>query len=166
MTVPDRSLLALEHLALMGLCLLASGCAAPGSSFAADGVEKWQATGTTAISVTGDVTFAPNKIQFQNGQSLPLAIVGRVPDFNAMGEKVAATVYRVTTPADPRLKNGNHLCGSGSPTQPVTYIAIWNPEALPGDKAPRAMAAFSGKDPPRSTDGPASCGVYNYESDK
>src|ERR1035438_4897412 len=142
MTVPDRSLLALEHLALVGLCLRGSVCAAPGSSFAAEGVEKWQATSTTAISVTGDVTFAPGKIQFQNGQSLPLAIVGHVPDFKGMGEKVDATVYRVTTPADPGLKNGNHLCGSGSPTVPVTYIAVWKPEALPGDKSPRSMAAF------------------------
>jgi hypothetical protein len=150
-------------LALAGLCLLAGGCAAPRSAVAAEAAERWRATSTTAMSVTGDVTFAPDKMQFQNGQSLPLAIIGRVPDFKAMGEGVNATLYRVTTPADPRLKNGNHLCGGGSRTQPVTYIAVWNPEVLPGDKASRSMAAFSGKDPPRSAGGPESCGVYNYE---
>src|SRR5580704_9312307 len=132
MTVPVRSLSILEYLVLVGLCLLASGCTVPGSSLAAEGVERWHATSTTAISVTGDVTFAPDKMQFQNGQSLPLAMIGRVPDFKAMGQSVNATLYRVTTPADPRLKNGNHLCGGGSRTQPVTYIAVWNPEVLPG----------------------------------
>ena len=110
MKLPDRSLPVPERLALVGLCLFASGCAVPGFSFAADVVERWQATSTTAISVTGDVTFTPSKIQFQNSQSLPLALVGRVSGFKAMGDKVDAAVYRVTTPADLRLKNGNHLC--------------------------------------------------------
>jgi hypothetical protein len=162
----DRPLSILGHLAVAGLCLSASACAVPGSSFAAEGAEKWRATSTTAMSVTGDVTFMPTKIQFQNGQSLTLATVGPVSDFKVEGEKVQATVYRVTTPADLALKNGNHLCGSTGHSQPVTFIVTWNPEAFPGDKPPRSMAAFSGKDAPRSDDGPASCGVYNYELDK
>jgi hypothetical protein len=144
------------------LCILVGACSNPGPSLAA-GVEHWQATGETAISVTGNVTFAPDKIQFQNGQSLPLKVIGAVSDFKAAGESVAATVYRVTTPADPALKNGNRLCGAGSKSTPVTYLAVWNPEALPGDKAPRALAAFSGKDAPRSTAGTDTCGIYNYD---
>jgi len=159
-----RSRLILEPLALLGLCLFVSNCATPGPSFAAESAEKWRATSTTAMSITGDVTFTPAKIQFQNGQSLALATAGRIPDFKAEGDKVAAAVYRVTIPADPALKNGNHLCGSAGHSQPVTFIVTWNPEAFPGDKPPRSMAAFSGKDAPRSDE--ASCGIYNYELDK
>src|SRR5437016_10979470 len=116
MTKPNRPLLLLAQLALVGLCLLAGGCVT-GSSPTAEGVERWRAASTTAMSVTGDLTFAPNNIRFQNGQSLPLAIIGRLSGFNVLGEKVDATLYRVTTPADPKLKNGNHLCGGGSHTE-------------------------------------------------
>jgi hypothetical protein len=155
-----------QRLALVGLWVLASGFTVAGSSLAAEEVERWQATSTTALSVTGDIAFAPDKMQFQNGQSLSLAIIGHLSGFEAMGETVDATVYRVTAPADPPLKNGNHLCGSGSRALSVTYIAIWTPEALPGDTSPRSMAAFSGKDPPHSAGSPDSCGVYSYDSDR
>jgi hypothetical protein len=151
-------------LAFVGLCLFVSNCAAPRSSFAAEGVEKWIATSTTATSITGNITFTPTKIQFQNGQSLALTTVGRVADFKAEGEKVAAMVYRVTPPADPVLKNGNRLCGGAGHGQPVTFVVTWSPEPLPGDKPPRSMAAFSGKDAPHSDEGV--CGIYNYELDK
>ena|ERR1700733_11708754 len=165
MMVRTDSRLLFRGLALVGLCLLASGVLVPGLSRAAEQAERWQATSLTAISVTGNVTFAPDRIQFENGPSLSLAIIGPVSGFKAMGETVDATVFRVTAPADPGLKNGNRLCGSQSRTLPVTYIAIWNPEALPGDKSPRSMAAFSGTDPPNSSGSPDSCGIYTYDSD-
>jgi hypothetical protein len=136
---------------------------APRATLAADSVEMWRAASTTASSVSGDVTFAPSKIQFQNGQSLPLAVIGRVKNFQATGEAVDATVYRVTAPADLRLLNGNHLCGGGGHSQAVTYIVVWIPEAPPGGAPARSMAAFSGKDQPRSDGDPAACGTYNYE---
>lgn len=162
----QRPLMILDRLALVvGLCLPAIHCIVPGPALAADATEKWQATSTTAISVTGNITFAPNRIQFQNGQSLPLAVVSHVTDFKAMGDNVAATIYRVTAPADLRLKNGNHLCGGGGHSQPVTYIVIWKPEAPPDEK-PRSMAAFSGKEPPHSSGDASSCGIYNYDSDR
>ena len=161
MRLTDRLLLVSKSIALAGVFLLACSCAVPGS-YAADVAEKWQAASTTATSVTGNVTFTPSKIQFQNGQSLPLALAGHAADFKSMGDKVNATVYRVTAPADLKLKGGNHLCGNGSHTLPVTYIVVWIPEAV-GDKPPRSMAAFSGKDQPKADDSPDSCGVYNYE---
>lgn len=146
------------------LLALAGVLPALGPSIAADAPERWAATSTTALSVTGNVTFAPDKITFQNGRSLPLSLVGHVAGFKGMGEAVEATLYRVTAPADPRLENGNHLCGGGGHSLPVTYVAVWTPNPLPGDKAPRSMAAFSGKDQPRSADDPSSCGVYNYDA--
>jgi hypothetical protein len=164
MTTLGRSRPLVERIASITLCALASGFPGLGSSRAAGVAEHWVATSTTAISVTGNVTFAPDKMTFQAGPSLPLALVGHVAAFQEMGETVDATVYRVTAKVDPRLKNGNHLCGSPGHGLPVTYIAVWAPDPLPGDKAPRSMAAFSSKDPPRSAGGATSCGVYNYDA--
>jgi hypothetical protein len=133
------------------------------TSFAADAPEHWVAASTTAMSVTGNVTFEPKKITFQNGQSLPLSFIGPAPRFKDMDETVSAVIYRVTTPSDPALKSGNRLCGGGKRMIPVTYIAVWKPKPVFGDQPGRSMAAFSGEDAPRSSAGNGSCGVYNYE---
>lgn len=146
------------------LLALAGALLALGPAVAADAPEHWSATSTTSMAVTGNVTFAPDKVTFQDGRSLPLSLVGHVSGFRGMGETVEATLYRVTVPADLRLENGNHLCGGGRHSVPVTYIAVWTPTPLPGDTAPRAMAAFSGKGRPRSAGGPSSCGVYGYDA--
>jgi hypothetical protein len=113
------------------------------------------------MAVTGNVIFAPDRMTFQNGASLSLSKEGRVRSFKGMGEIVDATVYRVGVPADLSLRNENHVCGDGKRTVPVTYIVVWHPKPLPGDKAVRAMAAFSGKRPTRSDEDATSCGVYN-----
>ena len=65
--------------------------------------EHWQATSTTAMSITGNITLAPGKITFATGKSLPLAAPVPLPGFRAEGRKVAATLYKVTTPADLQL---------------------------------------------------------------
>jgi hypothetical protein len=120
--------------------------------------EHWEAVSTTAISITGDVTFSPGRIAFGNGKSLPLAAAGAAPHFDWSGKKTA-TLYRVTAPADPVLVHGNRLCGA-----PVTFIAIWKPDLVGSDIDPRAMAAFSGNAPPTVAGGPNFCGTYNYEA--
>ena len=51
------------------------------SAWAAPAGDLWKAYSMTAISITGDVTFAPDKITFGNGKSLPLAPAGSVPGF-------------------------------------------------------------------------------------
>ena len=134
------------------------------SARASDAPERWTATSTTAISITGNITFSPGRIVFQNGRALPLAAVGRAAAFRDADATLAATVYRVTTPADPLLLNGNRLCGGAAHALPVTYLAIWIPQPLPGEKAPRTMAAFSGHSPPRSSDGAGACGTYSYDA--
>jgi hypothetical protein len=136
---------------------------APGAAAAAGAAEHWEATSTTAMSITGNVTFTPEKIVFQNGRSLPLSFLGHVAGFKAMGETADAAIYRVTSPADPTLRNGNHLCGGAGHAVPVTFVAVWVPTALPGDATPRSMAAFSGKDAPRSAEGDDVCGTFNYD---
>jgi hypothetical protein len=141
----------------------AGALGAIGPAAAAGAVEHWEATSNTAMSITGNVTFAPDKIVFQNGRSLQLSLVGHETAFKADGETADAAIYRVTSPADPTLRNGNHLCGGPGHAVPVTFIAVWVPAALPGDTAPRSIAVFSGRDAPRSAGGDDLCGTFNYD---
>lgn len=153
----------LQCLAIAGICLFADNCVSPRSSFAADNPEHWDASSNTAMSITGNVVFTPVKIQFQNGQSLPLALIGPVQGFQVLGSSVNAAVYRVTAPADPPLKRGTRICGSDKNTKLITYIAVWKPD---GDASSRGMAVFSGKDQPGSGDAPGVCGVFFYDMGK
>ena len=97
------------------------------------------------------------------GHALTLSEPTALPRFLAEGSPVAATRYRVASPADPPLLNGNRLCGGKTPA-PVTYIVLWTPQELAGDTAPRSLAAFSGPTPPTGTDSPGLCGTFRYEA--
>jgi hypothetical protein len=143
---------------LAAAALLAQSCA-----WAAPAGEKWEAVSTTAMGVTGDITFSPDRITFGNGKSLPLAPSGTLPAFGAPTENVSATLYRVTAPADPVLLHGNRLCG-GPAAQGVTFIVVWKPARVASDVDPRSMAAFSGDVRPTAAGGPGFCGTYNYEA--
>jgi hypothetical protein len=127
---------------------------------AAWAAEHWQATSTTAMSITGNVTLAPDKITFATGKFLPLAAPVPLPGFSVEGHKVAATLYKVTAPADLQLLRGNRLCDG----HPVTYIVVWTPQPIGGDVAPRSMSPFSGPAVPTTDASPTSCGTFNYEA--
>jgi hypothetical protein len=132
------------------LALLAAALLAHSRAWPAPAGEHWEAVSTTALAITGDVTFAPDRITFGNGPSLPLAPAGTVPGFDWSGKKTA-TLYSVTAPANPVLLHGNRLCGGREPP-PVTFIAVWKPDLVGSDIDPRSMAAFSGSSlPPAST---------------
>jgi hypothetical protein len=147
-------------------CLVAVAACTVASPLAASAgaTERWTATSTTSMSITGNVTFSPERIRFSNGRALALSSPEKVAAFKVIDEPVEATIYRVVKPSDLKLKNGNHLCGSAGKSKPVTFIAVWKPVPLPGDKASRGMAAFSGNETPSSASGPAFCGVYNYQA--
>ena len=134
------------------------------SAWAASAGEQWTAYSKTALSITGDVTLASDRITFGNGKSLPLAPAGDVAGFKGDdGKPVNATLYRVTAPDDPLLLNGNRLCGGRGP-QPATFVVVWKrPVGVKGDPDLRTMAAFSGSERPREAGGPNLCGTYNYE---
>jgi len=144
--------------ALASAVLLAVSCA-----WAAIPGEHWEAVSTTAMAITGDVTFSPDRITFGNGKSLPLATSGTMPQFGAAMGTVSATLYKVTAPDDPVLLHGSRLCGGRAP-QPVTFIAIWKPALVGSDVDPRSMAAFSGSVRPTVAGGPGFCGTYTYEA--
>jgi hypothetical protein len=132
-------------------------------AWAAAAGEHWEAVSTTAMAITGDVTFSPERITFGNGNSLPLATSGTMPEFGAATGAVNATLYKVTAPDDPALLHGNRLCGGRAP-QLVTFIAIWKPALVGSDIDPRSLAAFSGSVRPTAAGGPGFCGTYNYEA--
>ena len=122
---------------------------------AAQTAERWEPVSNTAISITGPVRLAPDRITFGTGASLALEAAGSMPDFAVDGRRVAARIFRVAPPMDPPLLRGNRLCGG--PTSPPRYIVVWEPSARD-----RAMATFSGAAPPRGTGDEGLCGTYAY----
>jgi hypothetical protein len=123
--------------------------------------EQWQAASNTATAITGNVTFSADQIKFQNGKSLPLTPAGTIRGFLTNGQKVNATLFRVTRPDDPVLLGGNRLCGGKTP-EPVTFIALWKHAPFGGDIDPRDIAVFSGSAAP--TDDKGVCATYSYEA--
>lgn len=113
--------------------------------------DSYTAVSSTAMGVTGDIQFDDFGITFANGETLKFS--GLVDDhFSVDGEDVPASVYRVSRPRDPKLENGNRLCGSG----PVTFIANW----ASGENG-SVIAVFTGDEAPSSDD--EMCASYTYE---
>jgi hypothetical protein len=124
--------------------------------------EVWEPASTTAMAITGRITLAPDRITFGNRASLPLEPAGEVTGFLADGQRVTATLYRVTEPGNPVLLRGSRICGNGLP---IRAIAVWQPPPI-GNTAPgqgRSLAAFSGTAPPKGAEDPGSCGTFHYE---
>ena len=101
----------------MALCFALSGLTATAIAQTTPAPETWSPIGRMAQTITGRVTFTPSEITFQNGKSLPLVRGGQMlfrPE--AKKRKVMADLYKVTSPDDPVLQNGNKLCkGKPSP---------------------------------------------------
>jgi hypothetical protein len=91
----------------------------------------WQAMSTTAMSITGDVTLSGHRITFANGEFLDLQPV----------EQDAAsrqTLFRVTQKTNPKLLNGNRICGS----QPIDYLVTQTSDGSPGQSDLQLMAYY------------------------
>jgi hypothetical protein len=146
-----------------GLAVILVALLAQAPAHAEPPAEQWTAYSKTAESITGNVTFSPERITFGNGASLPLAPAGKIQDYSTLGRKGTASLFRVTAPADPVLLNGTRLCGGKAP-KPVTFIVITRlPPMPPAIPALIAMDAFSGAGPLKQEGGPHSCGNYNFE---
>ena len=143
----------------MALCLALSGLTATAIAQPTTAPETWTPINPVAQSVTGQVTFLPSEIAFQNGKSLSLARGGQMlfrPE--PKKKKVMADLYKVTPPDDPVLQNGNRLCKG----KPVAYLLVWKPEKMGKEADPRTLAPFSGqKLNAGSTD---DCGRYVYDA--
>lgn len=111
--------------------------AAQGGQSWADG-DTYTAYSNTAQSITGDIEMDDFSITFANGEALAFSsLLG--DHFIVDGKNLNASVYKVETPADPELENGNRLCGSAD----VSYVATWRAgegltevAVFTGDKAP------------------------------
>src|SRR5258707_7668512 len=84
-------------------------------------MKHWDAFGTSAQGITGDIELSSSRIVFQNGSILALLYVGAVPDIvlDAGPQGTSAQIYRVVIPKNPLLLHGNRLCNG-----PATYV-VW-----------------------------------------
>ncbi|HTW29556.1 MAG TPA: hypothetical protein VME92_20695 [Acetobacteraceae bacterium] len=115
--------------------------------------EYWDPAGTAAAAFTGIVTFKPDTITFENGQSLPLSPDGTVPYADEGGRGVAS-IYRVTPPADPPLLNGDKLCSGRG----IAFLLVRHMNSF-GDKMVQ-LNAFAG--PNFGKDAKDGCGRLAY----
>ena len=108
--------------------------------------ERWMATSSTSISVTGNLTISGNRLTFGNGRSVRLSPVG--PSH--------PNTFTIK-PADPKLNHGQTLCGGGAPPTFVQlqrnggslYFKVFEGPGLP----PASSGMFGG----------GICALYNYE---
>lgn len=155
-------LIAILSGAAMALSAMASA-AAPGPAGWPDATERWVASSTTALSITGDLQVSGRQLVFGNGTTIAVTAAGSHVDFTDQGEHVRATVLRLQAPADVVLLNHNRLCGTAAKPRSATHVVLWRPEPLSAGEAPRAMAAFSGERAPTTTSDPSLCGVFYFE---
>ena len=142
----------------MALCFALSGLTATAIAQTAT-PENWTPIGRIAQTITGRVAFTPSAITFQNGNSLPLARGGQMLFRPEPKQKnVLADLYRVTSPDDPVLENGNKLCKG----KPIAYLIVWKSEKIGKETDPRALAPFSG--PKLNAGSPDDCGRYTYDA--
>jgi hypothetical protein len=132
----------MKPLALLAALALATPAAASSA---------WQPTSTTAISITGKVTLAPDHL-LAAGADFPLRLVGASPTLPYSHAR-PAMVFAVTTVMNPILLNGNRLCGPNPPTW-IVAVPI-NPSGL-------EIAVFAGPRTPTGPDSPGLCATYFY----
>ena len=142
------------------VCFAMSGLAATAIAQTAPAPENWTPINRTAQTITGRVTFTPSEVTFQNGKSLPLARGGQMlfrPE--AKKKRVMADLYRVTSPDDPVLEDGNKLCKG----KPIAYLIVWKSEKTGKEVDPRTVAPFSGQK--LTLGSPDDCGRYVYDAE-
>jgi hypothetical protein len=143
----------------MALCIVSYGLSTAAIAQTAPASENWTPIGRMAQTITGRVTFTPSEITFQNGKSLPLTRGGQMlfrPE--PKQKKVLADLYRVTSPDDPVLENGNKLCKG----KPIAYLIVWKSQKIGNETDPRTLAPFSG--PKLNAGSPDGCGRYTYDA--
>jgi hypothetical protein len=125
----------------MALCFALCGLTATATAQTAPAPENWTPIDRPAKTITGGLKFTPDKIIFQNGKSLSVAHSSQMLFRPApKKKKVMADLYRVTTPDDPVLENGNKLYKRKT----VAYLIVWKPEKVGNEADPRSLASFFG----------------------
>lgn len=119
--------------------------------------QKWEATSTTAMAITGNITVEDTRIVFENGEAIGIQPLS--------GQ--SSGIYRVAPPSNPELKNGNRLCGERPPTFIVLAPALGHDELASsselhlkifiGEEVPPASAAQG-----MTSGGAGFCALMNY----
>jgi hypothetical protein len=121
----------------------------------------WIAVSNTAMSITGDVTFTPTRMTFQNGQTIELQYLAMRPTSarqrTSFGDAAHYRLYRVTSQTNPTLRNGNKLCDSG----PTFLTIAYEPEA---SQETTVLAAFytGAAAPPQWEESSTLCATFTY----
>ena len=119
--------------------------------------EKYAAVSKTAMSITGDIDFVPGTITFQNGAKIHLVdvTIGQDGNWQLGGAPLPGDIFKLERPADPKLLNGNRLCGS-----PVTYAVMYflSPSDL-------HLNLYTGAAAPTGSDSDQLCATYSYEGE-
>lgn len=134
------------------------------AALSAPTLESWKPNSTIARSVTGSVNFTGTKVTFENGAALFLTQYQQESDFGESEREVHATIYKVKNPSDPKLLNGNRLCGFGEHEFPVKYIAVWTPVSGSANPAQeRVMGVYTTDQPPKTIHGGSQlCHDFRY----
>lgn len=125
---------------------------------------QWRAASSTAKAITGDITFAGEKIAIENFYPFTIAEIRDLKPaelaaaFNAEASAQGrGNLYRTSIPADRKFLHKNTLCGSEETQWLATYvqgrtlqIAFFSGAAMPVF-TPEALA-----------DSPSLCGTYSY----
>lgn len=132
----------------VGLLLASNAAAAP--------LQRWLAVSNTASSITGDVQFSPATIVFANRTELKLTSVGSAEGLTWTDsmQNQAVQLYKVEGEQNPRLLNGNYLCGLKIRPTFLSVLEHGNDIYL---------TAFSGKAIPTAKDYPSRiCAGFAY----
>ena len=143
-------------LAILALILTGS------SAVCAQESGPWRASSSNAHAITGDVVFAPTRIDI-NFTAFTIAQIRSIKTdevralFNPDNPTGGGNLFRVNIPADKRFLHHNSLCGSDDTQWIVTYAQGRDLQ----------VAFFSGDTPPVLTfdalnDSPILCGIFSY----
>jgi hypothetical protein len=105
--------------------------------------QHWTAMSTTAMSITGDVTFQPTKMTFTGGKSVALSYIKKIGQY---------ALYRVSATSNPHLLRGNTICGATLPG----YVAVSR------SGADVAVSFFSAGIAPTTVNAQSLCATYSY----
>ncbi|MDQ0317833.1 hypothetical protein [Amorphus orientalis] len=115
---------------------------------------NWSALSNTATSITGDITVSEGEVTFSDNKSVKIEPVGtKEGDWTDFGGSMEGHIFKLETPADPELLNGNKLCGM--PGNPVTHLVL-----ATGDDGGLSLIVYTGDETPTPTSSP--CSIFNY----
>jgi len=117
--------------------------------------EKYAAISKTAMAITGDIDFVPGTITFQNGAKIHLVdvTIGQDGNWQLGGAPLPGDIFKLDPPADPKLLNGNRLCGSL-----VTYTVMYFLS-----RSDLNLNLYTGATAPTGSDSDQLCATFSYE---